>query len=302
MASLAARYMARRGWDVAARLPTPGQADNRQSLVHDLASRVERLVVVGGDGTLRETVAALQAREHRPTLGFVPIGNANVLARELAVPRDPRAAVRLLTTGRPLAVDAATVKPPDGRGQTTFFLAMLEIGFGAAVVHTVHRWRHGFWQRAYRVWGDLFYVLAAARALTNLKRAAFEIRVDDHAPLRACRHAVIANTRTYAKGWTMTPQASPTDGLLDLAGRQRADIPSLVQSYRNARCGRETRGRDVFRARARRLTITAHRPLWLQADGDPLPALTRLRVAILPRAMHILVPAGTPRDAPNPAG
>ncbi len=292
IAARSAQFLTRAGWRVIAPAATPACAEDRTALVQRLAARTEYLVVVGGDGTLREVCTVLHATGHRIALGLIPIGNANVMARELDIPLDPKKSIRLLTDGYPLAVDAGLVIPARRDTAPVLFMAMLEIGFGAAVIHRVHRWRGGAWRHVYRCCGDLLYFPAILKSLTASSRPAFRVRIDSQAPLAGFRQAVIANTRTYARGWTMTPLAQPHDGLLDFMGRRRDTPAALVQSYANARRRRETRSADVDYRQGRQMIIEAERPLWLQVDGDPLTPQTGLRIEVRPQAIQFMVPAG----------
>jgi diacylglycerol kinase family enzyme len=289
-AARAANYMARCGWQVIGPVPTPAGAGERAALVAKLAQRSGLIVVVGGDGTLRETGAALYKHAPKTVMGLVPIGNANVLARELNIPRKASMAVRLLTTGRAQTVDAALMTPGDrSLGEPQFFMAMLDIGFGAAVIHRVHRWRNRL-PRAYRFGGDLLYLLAGIKVLRKPRLPTFQVRIDEQPPMGKYRLAVIANARTYAKGWSLTPQATLTDGNLNLFGRQRDDHVAIAQSYLNAWGRRINKRSDVHYRRGRRMVITGDQPLCLQVDGDPLAPQTRLHVEILPKAARIIAP------------
>lgn len=290
-ASLASRRLAHAGWRVVAQSATPTDAGSRHRMMARLASQTDRLVVVGGDGTLRETAAALHHGGSGCVLALVPMGNANVLARELEIPLATPAAVEMLITGRPQALDAGRIAGENDDDPGGFFLAMLEIGFGAAVVHRVHRWRRRRFVRSYRIWGDMLYAAAGVRTLLNSERPVFQVRIDGRLLPHPCRGAVIANTRTYAKGWSMTPGATSCDGLLDFFGRGRDDMVTLVRTYANARHRRKTDTPQTYRRRGRRLTITAGRPLVLQADGDPLAPRSRLVVEVIAAAVHIVTPA-----------
>ena len=292
IAARSARFLARAGWRVMTPAATPAGAKDRTALLHREAARVGYLVVVGGDGTLREVCTVLQDSGHRVALGLIPIGNANVMARELAIPLNPLEAIRLLTNGRPLAVDAGLMMPDSRNAATILFMAMLEIGFGAAVIHRVHRWRGSAWRHIYRRWGDLLYFPAILKSLTESPRPSFRVRIDSQAPLAGCRQAVIANTQTYARGWTMTPRARPHDGLLDFMGRRQDTPAALVQSYANAWRCRQTRSADACYRQGRQMIVESDQPLWLQADGDPLPPQTGLRIEVRPQAIQFTVPVG----------
>lgn len=285
----AAHHLAQRGWKVIGPVPTPAAAEKRKNLIVKLARRADLLVVVGGDGTLRETGAALYAQAPLTVIGLVPVGNANVIARELDIPLNPSQAIRLLTAGQARTVDAALVTPVEPSLEPQFFVAMLDIGFGAAVIHKVHRWRRRC-QPLYRWGSDLLYLLAGVKVLGEPRPAAFDLRVDDQPPMTKYRLAVVANARNYAKGWSLTPQASPIDGILNVFGQQRDDPAAIARSYFNAWRRRKTINHGVHHRRGRLLEIVGDRPLWLQADGDPLPPLTRLQIEVLPGAIRLLAP------------
>ncbi|MDT8285741.1 MAG: diacylglycerol kinase family protein, partial [Elusimicrobiales bacterium] len=61
------------------------------------------LVAVGGDGTIRETAEPLIGRER--TLGIIPCGSGNGLARNLHIPLDPAEALRGLLSWKPRRID-----------------------------------------------------------------------------------------------------------------------------------------------------------------------------------------------------
>ena len=92
------------------------------------------LVAIGGDGTVNEVLNGMQ--DPGLGLGVLPVGTANVLAKELRLPRHPVAAAALLATGqrRELAVGLA-----DGRR----FLLFCGVGIDGAVVRRLAAVRTG---------------------------------------------------------------------------------------------------------------------------------------------------------------
>src|SRR3984893_8872206 len=75
------------------------RAGHAEALARDAAQRGERMVVAaGGDGTIAEVANGLMGSPTR--LGVIPLGTANVLAHELALPFAPRAVAAALAFGR----------------------------------------------------------------------------------------------------------------------------------------------------------------------------------------------------------
>ncbi|MCB1960313.1 MAG: hypothetical protein KDE68_07285 [Rhodocyclaceae bacterium] len=65
------------------------------------AAQADRLVIAGGDGSVR--IAAQAARAHGKALAIIPTGTYNYVARHLGIPLDVAAAVHLARHGTPSA-------------------------------------------------------------------------------------------------------------------------------------------------------------------------------------------------------
>ncbi len=89
----------------------------------------DRLVVAaGGDGTVNEVLNGLSLEA---TLGVLPLGTANVLARELGLPLDPSEACRRILKGERSRVDFGVATTNEGAERR--FACMAGIGFDAKV-------------------------------------------------------------------------------------------------------------------------------------------------------------------------
>lgn len=62
------------------------------------------LVILGGDGTVDEALQGL-ADPAAVTLGYIPTGSSNDLARDLGIPKDPRAALGRVLHGEARPMD-----------------------------------------------------------------------------------------------------------------------------------------------------------------------------------------------------
>ena len=247
------------------------------------------VVVIGGDGTLREAAEGVLTLAARPALGFVPLGNANVVARELRIPFRIVDAIGVLLAREERELDVLEVN-----GHTS--LAMVGVGYDARVVGMVGAARRGRWLgKWYRAHADSLYVATGAAALFEWDPPRFEVRADGNRLAGRYYAAVLSNVETYGKGWAVTPGADPCDGLVDFQARKhclapfgafalmastlRARVPSWLADY----------------GRARRLELVSDRPLMWQVDGDPMVPSEKLAVRVRPGAIRILAPPPPPR-------
>lgn len=83
---------------------TNGRADATR-LAAEHCAQFDRVVCVGGDGTLSETIAGLMQCPTRPTLGYIPMGTTNDVASSLGLSASPPVAAVTAATGQPRTLD-----------------------------------------------------------------------------------------------------------------------------------------------------------------------------------------------------
>ena len=263
-------------------------------LVCQLNANLDLIILIGGDGTLRELIAGLRKNKIQIDIGFIPMGNANVVARELKIPLTPSLALQMLQSSQTVAIDIGILEmsvntSPKENSKQHIFLAMLEIGLGAQIVHLVNKLRLGKLKRLYQVWGDLVYALAGMLAFAQKNRPI--ISVENNRLCEKSRHIIISNMRTYAKGWAITPNANCQDGLLDLAVNKKGSRLSALATFILAaqrRTNPETRMRYF---QATEFSLKGSSNAYMQVDGDPISFQGNAKVRIEPKAFQIHVPS-----------
>jgi len=118
------------------------RATRRRGEATELAREAARagaplVVAAGGDGTVAEVVNGLLTAgpsDRRPALGLLPLGTANVLAHELAIPTRPRDLADLLVRQATRPIWPGLLEQD---GERRYFVQMVGAGFDAEVVRRV---------------------------------------------------------------------------------------------------------------------------------------------------------------------
>jgi len=212
------------------------------------------------------------------------------VARELKIPLQPGPAIDLLAEGQVRQLDIGTLRVRRDAAEPNFFMAMVEIGFGARVVQLTHRLRYGRLRTVYRRWGDTVYAAAAVGALVSPTEQRFQVYPDNATEPRHATAAIIANTRCYAKGWSMAPNARMDDGRLDLVTRQRCSPGIILRAFHAAAHARLPSTAFSGYEQGQRFLIQSETPLTVQMDGDPMPGVKRMEIGLAPGRLRLITP------------
>jgi undecaprenyl-diphosphatase len=280
--------LAAAGWRVR-RSPTRDRG-GAATLARELAREVDLLVVAGGDGSLREAITGLGEERRRVEVGLIPLGNANVVARELGIPLDPDGALHVLEEQISRPMDLALARSPELGSR--LFLAMVGIGWDADTVRLLDGIRRSRLGRIwYRLWADSAYGVAGLIAALQPHPPRLRLAADGERLAPCFRGLHLCNLRTYGKGMTMAPAAHPTSALIHYQARKRAAPPFLAWHLIAAQLGREVPACVSDYGAARRLAVTGAGAFPVQLDGDHWGSARELEVEILPAAVRIVAPS-----------
>ena len=160
------------------------------------------VVAAGGDGTVNEVLNGLSKGA---TLGILPLGTANVLARELGLPMKPEDACKRILNGSAMRMDVGVAT--DGAGTERRFACMAGIGFDANVVREVT-------PRLKRYLRSLAFPLAALKVY--LRGDQPDVQIVDGDTTRVAQFAVIANGQYYGGEFETAEEASLTSRKLEV--------------------------------------------------------------------------------------
>jgi len=248
--------------------------DHARELANAAADGGNVAVAFGGDGLIGAVAGAL-ARAGSGVLGVLPGGRGNDFARALGIPLTPVEASEVLAHG--------TERPLDlGEAGGRVFAGIASCGFDSDANRIANETR--------LVRGNLVYAYGALRALAAWRPATFALEVDARPPRTVTGYTVaVANSKAYGGGMLMAPDASLTDGLLELVivgamtkARFLGGLPGVFK-------GEHVNRPEVEVVRCSRVRIDADRPFTMYADGDPIAELPA-EVRALPAAVRALTP------------
>lgn len=245
------------------------------------------LIILGGDGTFNEALQGIRDVRN-VTLGYIPTGSSNDLARDTGIPRDPSKALdRILSGGAPTLMDMGILTYGDGTSHR--FAVSCGIGFDAAVCQEAMRSRiKDFFNKIGL--GKLTYLGIALKQLFAAKKASCELTLEDGEPVRINRFLFVTGMlhRFEGGGFKFCPAADPSDGIFDLCAV--GDIPKLLvlSALPTAFFGRHYIFKGITPYRAARFSIRSSLPLWVHTDGEVICRADSFTVACEYRALRLL--------------
>jgi diacylglycerol kinase (ATP) len=267
-----------------------------------LEAGVDAVLVAGGDGTVR-AVAHAMAGSGVP-LSIVPSGTGNLLARNLFLPLDdPEKMIRATFDGEVRAIDVgmARIVRADGTATEQGFVVMAGMGLDAAMIANTR-------PELKKAVGWVAYVDGAARSLATSKPFRIVYQIDGHRLHSTKVHSMlVANCGALPAGIALIPDASVTDGVLDVAVIQPTGWfgwigvwrkvwwdNSVLRRFRAGRRVLERRGRDtsVHFRRGGTIEIATAPAQPVELDGDEFGEAVEITSRVQPGALRVFVPAG----------
>lgn len=188
----------------------PSGAEESTAIVKGItASGDDQLIIpVGGDGTVNTLLNGIVNRS--TIIGYIPLGTANVLARELAISSISDAVSRIKNgVARSFTAGKITSGP-----LLRYFLLMAGTGFDAAVVKAVRA-------KEKMLLGKGAYVLSAMRELIDWDHSELEIKVDGR--VFRCHSAIICNSSYYGGKFRIAPESDIFSAQFDVLACRHCD-------------------------------------------------------------------------------
>ena len=231
----------------------------------------QRVLVAGGDGTIKITAEAIG--HYDVIIGLLPSGSANGLSVDLNLPDDIEENLKIAFHNDPIEMDMVSIN-----GMKSLHLS--DIGVNAELIRNYE---------GSTIRGKLGYVLQAINTLTDLEEP-FMVKVEANGEVTEtiARMVVIANTQKYGTGVTINPVGIMDDGKFEIVILKNLDL-LFIWKILAGNMPLDSK-EDVEIISAEEALITTDFPVCFQIDGEFCGELDRLEVKALHRQMKVAVP------------
>ena len=237
----------------------------------------QTVVAGGGDGTVSSIAAELVGTTK--ILGVLPLGTLNHFAKDLHIPIDLEAAVKVISEGRTLSVDVGEV---NGR----LFLNNSSLGLYPSIV----RERQKQQRLGYGKWTAFLW--AAIAVLRRYPFLSVKLSVDGKEFASRTPFVFIGNNQYEMEGFKIGGRRGLCGGVLSLHITHRTGRLGLLWLALRALCGSLRNERDFMAMTTPEVWIqTRRKRLRVAADGEISVMEPPLHYRIRPAALRVFVPA-----------
>lgn len=253
--------------------------------------KVPRVIVaVGGDGTVNEVLDGL-AFCGPVTLGYIPIGSGNDLARSLKFPKSPgKCLKKILNPKYHKQLDYGVLSYGKEEVAHRRFVVSAGIGFDAAVCHEI------LYSKLRRILNKihldkLSYIVIGLKQLFRAHSTKGYILLDGVQKVEF-NHIYFISAHIHAYeggGFKFAPAADPTDGKLEICVVQQSFKGKLVPILLKALLGKNSRYKGMRHYRCREVEIHTDKAMPVHVDGESCYCQDDLQIRCIEKKLRIIV-------------
>ena len=245
------------------------------------AENITDVIVCGGDGTVNQIAHALLGVPVH--IGIIPMGSGNGLAFAAKIPRRIHKALENVFAGNAVYIDSFYINKK-------FSCMLCGLGFDAQVAHDFAKQKKR---------GLFTYIKQSTKNFFKAVPWDFEIILDGKSIHSEAFFISIANSNQFGNNFTIAPQASLHDGLLDIVVVNKMSklrmIWTVLKQITNGQVrlyeDKKYHHNDIHYFQTKKLTIKNGRLAPLHIDGEPAETAPEFEIEIIENAFKLLIPA-----------
>jgi diacylglycerol kinase (ATP) len=248
----------------------PDKCDTDQVREAIAKSKADRVIAVGGDGTLKLVAECLKGT--KTPIGIIPAGSANGMARELGIPLTVNEAMGVAVNGTIKEIHAVEVNDE-------LCIHLSDIGFNAYIVKKFD----DLPQR-----GMLGYAKATWKALWSHHKMEVAFNIGKEEIVSEAAMVVIANATMYGTGVKINPEGKLDDDVFEVILVKKYSFMEILKiKFTNLPFNPEKI--ELFHTKS--LKIKTRHKVHFQVDGEYIGKVNEVNAKLLPAAITVVIPA-----------
>lgn len=244
------------------------------------AENITDVIVCGGDGTVNQVANGLLGVA--VNIGIIPMGSGNGLAFAAKIPKRIHKALEVVFAGNAVYIDSFYINK-------RFSCMLCGLGFDAQVAHDFAKQKKR---------GLATYIKQSIKNFFGARNYDFELILDGKSLNSEAFFISIANSNQFGNNFTIAPQASLHDGLLDIVVVNKMSklrmIWTILKQIRNGQVrmyeDKKYHKNDIHYFQTKKITIKNPQLAPLHIDGDPAETSEVFEIEIIENAFKLLTP------------
>lgn len=249
----------------------------REKIIQD---KITDIVICGGDGTISPVISFLL--NIKVNIGIIPTGSGNGLAFTAKIPRSADKALEVIFTGKTSCVDAFLIN-----GKLSCMLSGIGLDAQVAYDFSLQKKR-----------GLSTYIKQTFKNFLAASPYHFELNVHSKHIKTDAFFICIANSNQFGNNFTIAPEASLNDGLLDIIVVKKMSKLRIIWSlFRQMKTGKiiafeekHFHKKNILYFQTDSLQIINPQMAPLHIDGDHAATAKVFDIEILPAAFTLIRP------------
>ncbi|MGZ5191275.1 MAG: diacylglycerol/lipid kinase family protein, partial [Flavisolibacter sp.] len=224
-----------------------GKDDKMSIQYHINSAKPDRVVAVGGDGTVKLLAEIL--KETSIPLGIIPAGSANGMAKELDIPAKLEEALHVITDGLTHKIDLIRINEEE------LCIHLSDIGLNAMLVKYFET------SKKRGMWG---YGKAIFRVMWEKQKMKVTIKTDDQVVKTNAYMVTFANARKYGTGANINPDGNVADGKFEVVVVRKLNVLEICKAIFT---NKSFDGEKIEVFSTKNLELQIHKKAYFQIDG-----------------------------------
>jgi len=233
---------------------TTGEGDATRAAEEAIERGFDVIIAAGGDGTLNEVINGMAEKDHRPSLGLLPLGTTNDFARALHIPRNWQEACDIIVGGHTTDIDL-------GKMNNRYFVNICGGGSMTELTYEVP-------SKLKTMLGQLAYYMKGLEKLPRLRPIELHLRAKEFELHEEVMLFLISNSTSVAGFEKLAPTADLSDGMFEVTVLRKCNLAEFVRLATATLRGEHLNDPAIMQFKTSHIEVTSPDYVQLNLDGE----------------------------------